>query len=181
MKRLIAIDVDEVCADLLTAWVAKYNRIFGDTLDPHDIRGWDLGPYFKKCSKDAMYRLLDSNIYEDVRPHPLALDTVTALRKRGDILFVTSCTDGTMDAKFQWLKRHGFTRRMDEFCAIRQKGRVRYDILLDDAEHNVKDARAAGALALLVAANHNKNSLDPSRIPFADTPAAVDLCFRFLA
>jgi 5'-nucleotidase len=181
VKRLIAIDVDEVCADLLTAWVARYNRVYGDTLDPKSIRGWDLKPYFKKCAEYQMYALLDADIYKDVRPHPGACDIVGALRARGDILFVTSCSKGTMDAKYAWLRRHKFITNMGEFCAIRNKGRVRADILLDDAEHNVQAFRNAGGLAILVAAGHNQASTDRSRIPFRDTPAAVDLCFSLLA
>jgi 5'-nucleotidase len=181
MNRLIAIDVDEVCADLLTAWVARYNVAYADNLEPSSIRGWDLKPYFRNCTEDAMYRLLDASLYERVLPHQGALETVKALRARGDILFVTSCTDGTMDAKFAWLKRHGFAKTLKEFCAIRNKGLVVADILFDDAEHNVAAFRKAGRLAVLVAANHNQDSVDYSRTPFNLAPAAVDLCFSFMS
>ena len=44
MKKLtIAVDVDDVVADLITEWLKRYNHDYNDTKTPADITQWAIG------------------------------------------------------------------------------------------------------------------------------------------
>jgi len=45
---VIAVDVDDTVADLVTPWLARYNRDFDDTLEKESITSWDIARGFQQ-------------------------------------------------------------------------------------------------------------------------------------
>lgn len=142
MKQpIILCDVDEVCADLLTEWVRRYNIDYEDTLSVEDIDQWDVAQCVKpECGKKMFDILRDPDLYDYVKPIPGALEGVRTLRKSGcRVVFVTSCVVDTTDAKIWWLIRNGFLPNQKvprDFIAAKDKSLVRGDLLIDDGPHN---------------------------------------------
>lgn len=157
MKPIIAVDVDDVCANLIAEWLRKYNDRWNDTLTVADITEWDVDKFVKpECGKKVYHILSEPGLYDRIEPFPWALQAVTELRKLGRVIFVTSCAARSMDQKFAWLQRHGFLPfgrgSVENFIACKDKWLIAADILIDDGIHNVD---AFPGAAFLVDRIHN--------------------------
>lgn len=157
-KPVIGVDVDDVVANLLEAWVTSYNRIYGDDLSVEDIKDWGITKYVTKCHPEDFYDIIRKrNFYDCVDPFPGALESIQRLRKVARVVFVTSCSKGTMDQKREWLEMHGFLpttqKHQHDLVMASDKALIRADCIIDDAEHNV-DAFPKGGF--LIARPHNE-------------------------
>ena len=161
----VAVDVDEVVANLLGEWLRRYNREYGDCLVPEDIRGWDFRAQLKGHARMAGIHgfLYDKDLYEHVLPMPGAKEAIGLLRHTGArVVFVTSCVEGTADAKLSWLRRWGFldyTAAPDHnFIAAADKSLVRADYLLDD---RIENAEGFAGQGILIDHPHNREYRGP--------------------
>src|SRR3954467_13529909 len=97
----IALDVDDVLADLLTAWVAKLSKLYQPENENHrwtpdDLTQWEFAADLGLTEEQVMDALTD-NLYNDVLPHAGALSVVNALRARGhEPVYVSSCYQQTV-------------------------------------------------------------------------------------
>jgi 5'-nucleotidase len=176
---VVALDMDEVVADLLSEWLRRYNRDYNDTLTLNDIQGWDLTNQ-TKAGKNFYNYLEQDDLYEDVRPIAGALHTVDAIRAAGHrVIFATSCVRWTVESKFDWLRREGFlphandSLAMKDFYPVRDKSLIRAHVLFDDGLHNVEPFPG---MAVLVEHPHNRNDKTSRyRVRFSDTAAVLFL------
>lgn len=142
MTAIVAVDVDEVVADLMTAWLGLYNTDYHDTVTRADIRGWQAHEFVKPgCGRRLYGYLSRPDLYELVHPVPGALAGVTALRQVARVIFVSSCVTGAYDQKVHWLVRHGFLPQglptQHDFIACADKWLVGADYLIDDRSDTI--------------------------------------------
>lgn len=171
---VVAMDVDEVCADLLSEWLYRYNLDYCDGLTPKKVRGWGLAEQVKpECGKRIYEILHEPDLYDYVKPIPGALSAVRYLRKLGiRVVFVSSCVAGSVDAKVAWLQRHKFLpagNSIRDFIACTDKSLIGADVLLDDHILNVE---AYQRHAILLTVPHNSEE-KCSRPRAANMPEAV--------
>jgi 5'(3')-deoxyribonucleotidase len=137
-NTVIACDVDGVIADVLTNWLARYNRDYNDNLKHDDITAWDTSIFVKaECGKKIFAYLDDPSLYDDVLPYPGALDAVKELKKLGRVVYATSSPAKSYGRKFFWLKEHGFLSDQLDYFETRDKSLVRADFLIDDYYKNL--------------------------------------------
>jgi 5'-nucleotidase len=145
VPQIVALDVDEVVAALLPAWLAAYNRDYDDDLTPEDIREWDLSLAVKPECGTKIYSYLDTpKLYEDVKPVEGALRGIATLRAWGHrAIFVTSAMNGHAGAKLRLLQRFGVLNahlRVDpSYFECSDKSLIAADVLVDDRPKNVED------------------------------------------
>lgn len=159
----IGVDVDDVVADLHTAWLARYNKAHDTMWTPDDMTQWDFENDLG-CTSEELAKFLTPDIYRVVKPIPGAYATVEALRDMGhEIHFVTSCRDEAMFyAKYDWLDRHGFLIAsscvwpVGSWTKHKTKATVPVDLLVDDSIENVT---AFPKAAYLVTRPHNRTHL----------------------
>ena len=163
LRPVIAVDVDEVCANLLEGWLSVYNHRYGDDLRVEEIKGWGLMNFITKCSEAQFYAIVsEPGFYNDhVVPLPMALEGIKELRRLGRVLFVTSCSRGTMDQKRAWLEEWGFLDRskyiQKDLVMASDKSIINADFLIDDAIHNVAAFdNAPQRLGILMNHTHNE-------------------------
>jgi 5'(3')-deoxyribonucleotidase len=143
MKPLIlGVDVDDTVADFSTEWIRRYNLAYGDNLTVDDVLTWDIDEYTKKCSRNQLFEILrEPDFYEHVSPLPRAREGIYKLLAQGHrVVYVTSCTEGTVDQKRDWLLRWGFLTRENkyrDFIAANDKALIGVDVLFDDRVDNV--------------------------------------------
>ena len=141
MTKIIAIDVDGVCADLHTSWINRYNRDWDDNLQVSDITDWYIHQFCKPECGNRMYEYIeDPTIYDETFPITGSQITLELLREsRPDFrfIYVTSSTRGTMGRKYDWLVEHGFIKDLDDYVEMKDKSLVRADGLLDDYQGNI--------------------------------------------
>lgn len=159
----IFVDIDEVVADLLPAWVNRYNAIFGDSLNAANITGWSLEPYVKpECGKQVYQLLEDPTLYDEVEPILGSLAAINVLRERGHrIIFATASPNGSAGRKLRWLYEHEFlqpaglpTSVHPDYIEVYDKSLLSGDVLIDDGPHNVSAFRG---LSILFRQPHNEH------------------------
>ena len=156
----IGVDVDQVVADLHTAWLAPYNVLFRNNMTPQDITDWNIEKCVKPECGSRIFDFLVPELYDvAVQPIPQALDAVDLLRARGhEIVFISSCkTPEHADAKFAWLVRHGFLPKeggLPFFLSMRDKSLAPVEVLVDDHHGNCESFK--GRYAALVTAPYNR-------------------------
>jgi 5'-nucleotidase len=177
----IAVDVDEVCADLLGEWLRRYNLKYDDSLTPDDAVHWDLTRVVKlECGEDIYSFLRDGDLYENVLPIAGARDAIYSLLSRGHRVVYASACKGfySAQAKQRWLRRWGFLSDANlerDFLAVTDKSLVHADILFDDRIDNVRAFQSFSRCGVLINRKHNERDKWPCRIPgLAHAPLFVE-------
>ena len=179
---VIAVDIDDVCADLISAWLKAIKREFSVSLERKDIQSWAINEYVPKEVGNKVYDLLTAEMYLEVEPIEGALYGVEALRKRGHrVIFVTSTPKGCEGAKLAWLKRFNFLddkgaygdgRVYSDYIECHDKSLIRADLLIDDRDKNIEDFPGA---TILFDRTHNRKMVWASRaIGWGETVKWVD-------
>lgn len=139
-------DVDGVVADLHKEWLRRYNEDYNDTLTMDMITDWEITKFVKpECGSKIFDYWKDQTFYAWVDPIPGAVNGVEVLRSRGHrVVFVTSCADGTVDQKVNWLRAQKLITNKygpgPDFVAASDKGLIRGDVLIDDHLRNLEAA-----------------------------------------
>ena len=135
----IILDIDDVCAELVTIWLNIYNSEFDDNLTKDMIDDWNIGS-FTKIGK-LFYRYLDSpsfDLYENMPAVEGALEGVNHLRSLGyEIVFCTIFD--YYSRKWDWLNKNNFTHNPDEYVVAHNKNLIKGDIIIDDNIDNFKN------------------------------------------
>lgn len=143
---IFAVDVDDVCLNLVSSWLEKYNRFCNDSVKKEDIKSWDIASYVKKCTPEVFYSMLDSGLYSRMSSLDGALQGVNFLRERYRVIFVTSNFGDVGRAKFDRLNVLGFNINKRDFIEASDKSLIVCDYLLDDNVDNVVSAFGFGII-----------------------------------
>jgi 5'(3')-deoxyribonucleotidase len=139
---IFAVDVDDVCADLMTVWLNEYNWDFEDNLKREDMTDWNISLFVKKeCGNKILRYIEDPTMYDFIQPLPDSLEGVNILRKIGRVVFVTSATNGCAGRKFRWLQEKEFNPAIEDYIEAKDKSLIKYDIMIDDNFNNIKDGK----------------------------------------
>lgn len=149
MGLRLGIDLDGVVADFNRGWTAAYNDAFDAALRPDEVVSWDSPlalthfrdmPAFWAWAKDHG----GHSVFRHLEPYPGAIETLTALDDAGhDVVILTAKPDWARTDTLRWLADHEVPTR--EIHLLEDKHRVRCDVYLDDAPHQVADIARARA------------------------------------
>jgi uncharacterized protein len=135
-KLRIALDLDGVLAETMTAWCEKANQEFGTRLKLDDLDSWaswvKLG-----VSKDQFYRLLDDawDDWEHVPPtEPGIAGKVAKIHGFGEVDIVTGRSRRTVEGARNWLSHYKVPYgRFVRVPGVKDKVLLDYDVYIDDA------------------------------------------------
>lgn len=168
MKRLIAIDIDDVLADETNSAIRFFNEHFGLKLtrQDYDVDGpyWGYWESIWKVSDEKAAEMAAAYVHSDARAEhtvlPHAIEVVSDLKRKYDLIIITSREDVLVDLTEQWLHVH-FPNTFDHvaFTAVWQPkpGATKAEIanhlgagyLIDDNAEHCNVAAEAGLQALL--------------------------------
>lgn len=165
MTYTVVCDVDGVVADIMPAWLQRYNEDYGDNLTREQVTDWDIAKFVKpECGDKIFDFLADPRLYDTMQPVRDALKGLKALRNlTSKLYFATACTYGMTDAKARWMERHDVCGRgafhglPNQLVVLRHKAQLRGHVLIDDGIHNVQEWIATGRPAILFKQDHNHN------------------------
>lgn len=142
---IVLCDVDEVVFDLLTPWLAIYNKIYKDSLTKDDITHYNLIENIKPECGNSIFDILyynHSSIYKDIKIIPGAKEGIQEIKKLG--YKVVFCTSGVMLSKIEALARHGLLDNNNiknimwpEDVIIAKNKHLVNGILIDDYHKNL--------------------------------------------
>lgn len=147
-KYTIYIDIDDVCANLMEQWLARYNQDYDDNLTAEQIVDWDTSKFVKpECGTKIFDYLSDRTLYDDVKPATGALEGVKVLREEGHrVIFLTAFVPKMSGRKFEWLETNGFAPEKHNYVESYDKSIFIGDFLFDDRYENVRDFKGLGVL-----------------------------------
>ena len=149
-QLIIAVDVDDVVANLISAWLRLYNNDYGDLVLQEDITNWNIHE-FVSIGHDIYDYLDRPYLYEYVEPIDGALWGVNKLRQMGfRVVFVTSTNVNQNGQKLKWLQKYGFLPKNikfeQDYIEATDKSLIHCDYLIDDKPENVSHCRGMGLL-----------------------------------
>ena len=141
----VLVDLDGVCAELLSRWVDEYNKKYNDSLSHELVDDWDALPKLvvKECG-DKVYDLFSrQGIFKNLPVVPGAYDGLKAIIEMGhDIVFVTATPGNSLTGHYekrQWVKKNFPFTEADNFISTDRKDLIIGDVLIDDSNHHIEN------------------------------------------
>ncbi|WLD93243.1 5'(3')-deoxyribonucleotidase [Alkalihalobacillus sp. AL-G] len=163
MKTLL-IDMDSVICDLMTEWHSRYNQEYDDTLSVQDLKCWNSEKYVKDECGTKIYDYLDEpGIFIKLEPLPHAIEVLSRLHEKHEILIVTTSRTYAYTEKEKWVEKHLPFIGKRNLIFTHRKEMIRGDILFDDAPHNLTAFQHTGRTAIAMDYPYNRE-VDVERV-----------------
>lgn len=155
-KKRIAVDQDNVIADLVTEWVRRYNHDYNDDLKPEQINAWNWCHITKpECNKKIYNYMDDPNLFFNLPIIENSQEVLQELNNTYDIYVVTSPFNiNNVIPKNEWLLKHFSFLDPNKFVFTRDKSIIAAEYLIDDKPGNLE---TFGGDKILFDAPHNKD------------------------
>lgn len=164
LKKVLAVDNDDVLFSLVEAIFTYYNSIYKTNLTLKDQVVFNLDTTFKlseEATMDIIYRFYRSKYLLATKPIPGAFSTLKKLKDDYDLILITARPTFTKKVTLQALKEHfpdifssvyltnafsksGRKKLKSEVCL-----EVGAKLLIDDAFHNAEDCADKGIPVVL--------------------------------
>lgn len=140
---VIGIDFDGVLNELLDTWVAWLNKNYHEPkVKTEDIKQWHFFKYFPELTEDELFApLFVPEFWDEVKIKHEAPEVVERLLAEGHKIYVvTSSHYKSLEVKLQRCLFKNFPHLSEKnIITTYDKSLIKVDLLLDDAEHNLKD------------------------------------------
>ena len=149
MRKSIAIDMDQVIANMYKKLAVSYNELFGANMTEEEF----LNAPQDSLSKEQFMLLLDKandpDYYRDMElMDPDAVEVIRELNEHFDIYIATAAMEvpGSFNAKYDWLREHFPFLDTQKFVFCGTKAVIHTDYLIDDSEKQLKVFSGQGIL-----------------------------------
>lgn len=129
MRKILAVDVDEVVVSLWPKWLEWLNAVTHKSNDEEDVAfNYSLMEYYPEV--DALDFWRQNYLYDTLMPRKHCIEALWDLKDHMDIGFVTYCKAGHFSSKCRFLKRYfPFVKFIN---ATKEKGYTLCDYAVDD-------------------------------------------------
>jgi 5'(3')-deoxyribonucleotidase len=151
MKR-IAIDMDEVIADVIPRFLDLYEQEFGIRLQPEQYLGKKI--YQLNGANHIRKFLFDKGFFADLPVIPDSQEVIQELMERYEVFITTAAMEfrASLEDKYDWLQQHFPFIHWKNFVFCGDKSVIRADYMIDDHAFNLRTFNGKG---LLYTAAHN--------------------------
>ncbi|MHB1021307.1 MAG: 5' nucleotidase, NT5C type [Acidobacteriaceae bacterium] len=148
MKR-IAVDMDDVLADTMAAYLDRYNRDHNEAISKADLHGkgiWDVIPT-DRYAKVAGY-LQSDDFFEDLPVMPDSQQVMQRLCQHYEVFIATAAMEfpNSFGSKYRWLQRHFPYISPLNVVYCGDKGILSADFLIDDTPRHFRRFHGEGIL-----------------------------------
>jgi len=105
----IAIDIDEVLSDTLTALISFHNEKYGTSLkksDFHSYKYWEVWGGTMEEAITKVYEFYESDYFKNINPVQNSQIAVKSLKKHHDLVVVSSRQHEIEEKTLEWLEKH---------------------------------------------------------------------------
>lgn len=161
MKKRIALDMDEVIADVQPKFLELYEAEFGYRPSREDY--WGKKIYQVNGADRIRERLFEKGFFADLPVMPGSKEVVRELMENYDIFITTAAMEFRMslEDKYDWLKRHFPFIHWKNFVFCGDKSVINAHYMIDDHPHNLHTFQGKG---LLFTASHNIHETGFTRV-----------------
>lgn len=161
MRKIFAIDVDEVLRSLLKSMVSLYNESFGENLAVDDVKDFVVENSFPKIKEVTgispskwFFQDHGEELFVKSEAFPGIKQDIETLQKYGDVIIVTyqKSYRNKIDT-LNWLEKHGIVP--DGICFLKDKTILHCDVFIDDNDWNLVGCNAE--TGVLITAPYNKD------------------------
>ena len=152
MKKRIAIDMDEVMADIQPKFMDLYEAKMGRRPDKAEY--WGKKIYKLEGARDLRQHLHEKGFFADLQVMPGSQEVVRELMEDYEIFITTAAMEfrNCLEDKYNWLQEHFPFLPWRNFVFCGDKSVIRADYMIDDHPINLELFTGKG---LLFTASHN--------------------------
>jgi 5'(3')-deoxyribonucleotidase len=176
---MIALDMDEVIAELLKATNSYYNNKHDTNFKLSDFDNydwWNVWRISKEKAVEEFYSFMESPQSKEIKPVEGAIDAIKKLRGHHDLVIITSRQEEFKDNTLEWVKMYipgledniYFTNTLSKIYTPTKKSDIALelgvDILIDDQPKYIHDCVEKGIKGLLYDAPWNQTVLPNKNI-----------------
>ncbi len=157
----IALDMDEVIADVQPKFIDLYEQQFGKRLQPEDYEGKKV--YDLPGAMEIRKALFEKGFFRDLPVMPDSQEVVQELMEHFELFIVTAAMEfrSSFEDKYDWLHDHFPFIHWKQVVFCGNKSIVQADYMIDDHVRNLQSFRGKG---LLYTANHNMDDTEFQRL-----------------
>ena len=161
-KKRIALDMDEVIADVMPKFLDLYEQEFGTRLQKEDYWGKEK-LYRNKGVEHIRDFLFQKGFFADLPVMEHSQEVVRELHEEYEIFITTAAMEFkfSLEDKYNWLNQHFPFIHWKNFVFLGDKSIIRADYMIDD---NVKNLRTFPGKQLLYTAYHNVEVTNYTRV-----------------
>ncbi len=149
MRQSIAIDMDQVLANMYKKMVVTINGILGTTYTEEEFLKTSRQQLTMEQEKELFIALNEPSYFRDFELlEPDAIDVVRELNERYDIYIATAAMEvpGCFTAKYDWLREHFPFLNPQHFVFCGNKAVIHTDFLIDDNPRQLRAFKGTGLL-----------------------------------
>ncbi len=160
-KKRIAIDMDEVIADVRPKFLDLYEQEFGRRLERDDY--WGKKIYQVDGADRIRDRLYEKGFFADLPVMPGSQEAVRELLEDYEIFITTAAMEfrASLEDKYDWMQRHFPFIHWKNFVFCGDKSVILADYMIDDHAFNLRTFAGKG---LLFTASHNIHETEFTRV-----------------
>lgn len=154
-KKSIAVDMDNVIADIQTNWIDKYNDEFGVKITKEDLRGKPEDEAFPDplAARSLIYK---PGFFRNAPVIEGAQEALLKLQENFDVFIVSAAMEfpNSLPEKYEWLAEHFPFIHWKNIVFCGDKRVIDTDYLIDD---HLKNLDFCKGTPILFTAGHNVN------------------------
>lgn len=172
----IALDIDGVIRDVVSAATELYSDHFQVKVEPKDVLEYNMKEAFPLLADPVNWFFVEHSkeILGKAHSFDWALEAVKILKTLGEVVIISiQPNNEAMIATTNWLWNYGFADKVDGICLTTKKDKRSlingYDIVIDDYPENFRNIKTR--LAVLIDAPYNQDFdpyLENKRYEFPD-------------
>ncbi|MDX1665933.1 MAG: 5'(3')-deoxyribonucleotidase [Saprospiraceae bacterium] len=157
----IALDMDEVIADVQPKFLDIYEEKMGRRISREEYRGKKI--YDTEGAESIRDHLYDKGFFADLPVMPDSQEVVRELLEDYEIFIVTAAMEfqASLEDKYNWLQKHFPFLHWKNFVFCGDKSIIRADYMIDDHPRNLRSFEGVG---LLYTASHNVDETEFIRV-----------------
>ena len=152
MKKSIALDMDEVIADVLPKFLDLFEEMYDERLTREQY--WGKKIYSIKGSREIRNALFEKGFFRDLKPIPGSIEGVKTLMENYNVYITTAAMEfrTSFEDKYDWLAEYFPFIHWKNIVFLGDKSLIGTDYMVDDNAFNLETFRGKG---ILFTAYHN--------------------------
>jgi 5'(3')-deoxyribonucleotidase len=136
---MIGIDLDDTTFNFMPYIIERYNKKYNDNLTIDTFTNYNVRLFIKKECENLFEEFRDDDLFLNATPKDDAVEVITWLNKKDDVIFPTAGHPCTRNARDLLLKRTFSWYKSEQLYMCPDKHLLRIDTLIDDCIDNVID------------------------------------------